>query len=147
MKQLKEELFVPIFRPSDRLVSLFVLHIEPHSGLRKLNVHEIRNVIVNILSCTLQAQAAQWQKECSGKNRYSVGTLYSGLTFPVLDSIVVALQLKKISPELSYLMFVELEQQLRDKPVILESGTLISNISEIYFFARHRTTEGSRRQP
>jgi hypothetical protein len=131
----QDDLFTHLFTPSDRLVGLFILHIRPASGLRQLNVDALKMFLNNVLFCTIEVQATMWEAENTYQS--SFGTIYKGLSFPTLDCLVNTLELQKFSPELSYLLFTELERALRNKPLQFECGTVMSNANDIHFFTRN----------
>jgi hypothetical protein len=134
IKVPQDHLFNHLFTPSDRLVGLFILHIRPTSGLRMLDVSALKIFMSNVLLCTIEVQATQWNKEFESQSTF--GSVYKGLSFPALDTLISVLELQKMSPELSYLLFTELEQAIRLKPLLMECGTVVSDTNHIHFYAR-----------
>lgn len=134
----RDDSFTHLFNPSDRLVGLLILHIRPTSGLRELHANALKTFLNNVLFCTIEKQATMWTAENAHQSRF--GSIYKGLSFPTLDCLITNLELRKFSPELSYLMFAELERALRDKPLQFECGTVMSDTSDIHFFTRKTST-------
>jgi hypothetical protein len=130
----QDDLFTHLITPSDRLIGLFIMHIRPASALRLLNVNALKSFLNSVLFCTIEVQAMMWESENALQT--SFGSIYKGLSFPVLDTLVNTLELRTLRPELSYLLFAELERALRNNPLQLECGIVMSDASDIHFFTR-----------
>ncbi len=136
----QDNLFTHLFTPSDRLIGLFIMHIRPASALRLLNVNALKSFLNSVLFCTIEVQALMWESE--NAHQTSFGSIYKGLSFPVLDTLVNTLELRTLRPELSYLLFAELEHALRNNPLQLECGTVTSDANDIHFLTR-KTPNGN----